>query len=360
VQNSHPAPIPKGALGLNIMGAQDIVRYEEEIPPFATRAVNVSALLPHAAWPDQIEIDAGRYFVRPRYETSRRMNGHAHRRMAHANVERIDLKPDPKIPGLSAHLGKGYIMPLPVLPRALFKTAVTPTPMARDEHEMPIRVELYDASGTHAASKYLGRLARREHVAIDIDTWLAEAGAMLPSGHGHVEFLYDFQNGGEANGWLHALGRFEQRASGHRAETIFGAHIYNVPVIYKDEPQSYINKPPGLTTRLFLRLGGDAQPGGLDGMCHLIYPASKPWHEKSTTKIQLHDGMGQFLCERSIAIPCGGSHFFRYSETFSEAERVKAGPQGYIIIRDTTCRLFGFHGLLQGDESFCLDHMFGF
>jgi hypothetical protein len=361
VQNSHPAPIPKGALGLNIMGAQDIVRFEEEIPPFATRAVDVGALLPHARWPDQIEIDAGRYFVRPRYEVARKMNGHARRRMAHANVERTDLKPDPKLPGLSAQLGKGYIMPLPVLPRDAFKTTVTPTPMAREEREMPIRVELYDASGALAASKYLGRVSRREHIALDIEDWLAEARADLPAGYGHVEFLYDFREGGEANGWLHALARFEQRASGHRAETIFGAHIYNVPVIYKDEPQSYINKPPGLTTRLFLRLGGEAlSADGLDGMCHLIYPASKPWHAQSETKLQLHDGAGKFLGERSISIPCGGSYFFRYSETFPAEERQAAGALGYIIIRDTTCRLFGFHGLVQGDVSFCLDHMFGF
>jgi hypothetical protein len=361
VQNSHPARIPAGALGFNIMGAQRQVRFEEEIPPFGTRAVSLNAMLPEAKWPDQIEIDAGRYFVRPRYEVVRRVNGHACRRIAHANVERTDLKPDPKIPGLAEHLGKGYLMPLPVLPRALFKTIVTPTPMARDEHEMPLRVELFDASGATIASRYLGRLARREHLAVSIEEWLAEEGKSLPAGYGHVEFLYDFRQGGEANGWLHALARVEQKSSGHRAETIFGAHIYNVPAIYKDEPQSYINKPPGLTTRLFLRLGGTAEGANAqDGMCHLIYPASKPWHAKSDTMLILHDGEGNFVSERSIAIPCGGSHFFRYTETFPADDRRKAGPLGYIIIRDVTCRLFGFHGLIQGEVSFCLDHMFGF
>lgn len=361
VQNSHPAPIPKGALSLNIVGAQDCASYDEIIPPFATRALDIGDLLPSAKFPDQIEIDAGRYFVRPRYEVVRKANGHAHRRMAHANVERTDLKADPRIPALGAHLGKGYIMPLPVLPRSLFTTLVTPTPMARDEREMPIRIALYDASGAIAATRYLGRLARRDHIAIDIEAWIAEARAALPAGFGHVEFLYDFRDGGEANGWLHALGRFEQRSSGHRAETIFGAHIYNVPEIYKDEPQSYINKPPGLSTRLFLRLGGEAlRNGDLDSLCHLIYPASKPWHAESSTKLQLHDGGGHFICEQRIAIPCGGSHFFRYSETFEPEQRRAAGPLGYIIVRDTTCRLFGFHGLLQGETSFCLDHMFGF
>ena len=30
------------------------------------------------------------------------------------------------------------------------------------------------------------------------------------------------------------------------------------------------------------------------------------------------------------------------------------------MIRDTTCRLFGYHGLLAGNGAFSLDHMFGF
>lgn len=358
VQNSHPMTIPPKSIGLNIMGAQDVAWLDEEIPPFATRGIVVGDLLPQAKWPDQIEIAAGRYFVRPRYEVVRE-NGS--RRVAHANVERTDVKPNPDIPALADHMGKGYIMPLPVLPRDLFRTVAMPTPMARDEQEMPLRVELIDADGTVAASKYLGRIARRDSIAVDIEAWLAAEHERLPSGYGHVEFLYDFRDGGEANGWLHALGRFEQKSSGHRAETIFGAHIYNTPVIYKDEPQSYINKPPGLTTRLFLRLGAnDTGERDLDTLCHLIYPASTQWHPKSTTRLILHDANGQPVAEKQIEIACGGSRFWRYHEMFSEDERAKTGGAGYVIIRDTTCRLFGFHGLINGDTSFCLDHMFGF
>ena len=33
---------------------------------------------------------------------------------------------------------------------------------------------------------------------------------------------------------------------------------------------------------------------------------------------------------------------------------------GWAAIRDTTCRLFGYHGLMNGDSAFSLDHMFGF
>ncbi len=362
VQNSHPMPIPPKSVGFNIVGAQDgaqdIAWHEEEIPPFGTKTLNVTEMLPQASFPDQIETVAGRYFVRPRYEVIRTKTGQ--RRMAHGNVERTDLKPDPQIAKLGTILGKGYIMPLPVLPTDLFNSTVLPTPMARAEHEMPLRIELMDADGSTVASKYLGRIPRHDHIAIDIDAWLAEEGAKLPSGHGHVEFLYDFREGGDANGWLHALGRYEQKSSGHRAETIFGAHIYNTATIYKDEPQSYIGKPPGLTTRLFLRLGDC----GKDTLCHLVYPASIPWHKTSDTHLILHNAHGEPVAEHRIKINCGGSHFWRYHEVFSSEERalvcVDGNDTGYVIVRDTSCRLFGFHGLINGDTSFCLDHMFGF
>src|SRR5690606_7197886 len=126
-----------------------------------------------------------------------------------------DLKPDPNIPGLEATMGKGYIMPLPVLPLADFKSVMLPTPMTTGQNELPIRADLIDANGKRITSRYLGRLARRDSVVIDVEAWLKDASTALPSGFGHVEFLYDFRKGGEADGWLHALGRFEQRSSGH-------------------------------------------------------------------------------------------------------------------------------------------------
>ncbi|MEN6543037.1 hypothetical protein [Parvibaculum sp.] len=353
IQNSHPMPIPPRSIGLNIMGARDVSWFEDEIAPFATRAISVDDLLPQAKWPDQVEIVAGRYFVRPRYEVKR---AQGQRRIAHANVERTDLKPNPALASLGKVMGKGYIMPLPVLPRDEFNSVMLPTPMATEQSELPIRAELIDASGSLVASRYLGRIQRRDSVEIDVEGWIADEALKLPSGYGHVEFLYDFRDGGEGDGWLHALGRFEQKSSGHRAETIFGAHIYNTGVIYKDEPQSYTNKPPGLTTRLFLRLGSD----GLDTICHLIYPASTPWHAKSSTLLILHDAEGKPIAEKPIEIACGGSRFWRLSEMFSKEEREAMGGAGYVIVRDTTCRLFGFHGLTNGTKSFCLDHMFGF
>jgi hypothetical protein len=37
-----------------------------------------------------------------------------------------------------------------------------------------------------------------------------------------------------------------------------------------------------------------------------------------------------------------------------------AADGGYVLIRDTTCRLFGYHGLADAAGRFSLDHMFGF
>src|SRR3546814_14958669 len=98
-----------------------------------------------------------------------------------------------------------------------------------------------------------------------------------------MELVYDFAAGGEADGWLHGLFRYEDKASGHVAETSFGAHIFNAVLTYKGEPQSYAGRPPGLSTRLFLSFG----PEPYEALCHLIYPASTPWHAKSQTKLIL-------------------------------------------------------------------------
>jgi hypothetical protein len=132
--------------------------------------------------------------------------------------------------------------------------------------------------------------------------------------------------------------------------------------VWKGEPQSYSSRPPGLTTRLFLRLG--AAP--LETMCHLIYPASTPWRPFSDTTLSLRGADGREIAERGIAIPCGGSHLWRYGETFDAAERARAGDGAYVVVRDTTCRLFGYHGLIckAGPDGarggFSFDHMFGY
>ena len=45
---------------------------------------------------------------------------------------------------------------------------------------------------------------------------------------------------------------------------------------------------------------------------------------------------------------------------FTAGDLAAAGDGGYVLIRDATCRLFGYHGLIRDGHAFSLDHMFGF
>jgi hypothetical protein len=186
-------------------------------------------------------------------------------------------------------------------------------------------------------------------VALDLDE-------LAGVGQGHAELVYDFRAGGEADGWMHALVRFEDRRSGHAAETSFGAHIFNTAMTYRDEPQSYSGPPPGLSTRLFLKLGDRHR----HSFAALIYPASGPWHPVSSTTLQLFNGAGSLIAEEAIAIPWSGSRLVFPHKVFDAGTLAAAGPEGYVLVRDPTCRLFGYHGLMDDTGGFSLDHMFGF
>ncbi len=350
LQNSHPVEIPAGAVSLNPMGEERIAPIAEPIAPFASRPVDVAKHLPYLAWPRQIEIRAGKHMVRPRYEVVE----HDRRRIAHVNVERGDLQPDPNLPGMSAFLGKGYLLPAPILPRAEWQTLALPTPMAVAQTELPIAALFYDAEGCELFRRSLGRLPRGHATLLDVDD-IPEIEA-LGDAYGHLELVYDFALGGEADGWLHALFRYRHRRSGHVAETSFGAHVFNTILTYRGEPQSYSGRPPGLSTRLFLRLGD----GGCDTLCHLIYPASRPWRKFSATDIILHDAKGCEIARTKLAIPCSGSRLWSYHGAFDGEVRAGAGAGAYAIVRDTTCRLFGYHGLIDDAGAFSFDHMFGF
>jgi hypothetical protein len=125
---------------------------------------------------------------------------------------------------------------------------------------------------------------------------------------------------------------------------------------YRDEPQSYAGPPPGLSTRLFLKLG----EGKRRSFAVLIYPASAEWHAFSSTELQLMDGTGRMIASQGLKIACRGSAMVFPHEVFGAAMIARAGAGGYVLVRDTTCRLFGYHGLMDGLGGFSLDHMFGF
>ena len=167
--------------------------------------------------------------------------------------------------------------------------------MAECQTDLPIRLDVFAEDGRKVAERFLGRLPRDHALAVDLGD--------LTDVAGHAELVYDFRDGGGADGWLHALFRYEDRASGHAAESSFGAHVFNTLMTYRDEPQSYNGPPPGLTTRLFLKLGDGARRS----FAVLIYPASAPFWPASSTALLLHDGAGAQIAEARVGIACCGS-----------------------------------------------------
>ncbi|MEJ0063507.1 MAG: hypothetical protein WDO70_10025 [Alphaproteobacteria bacterium] len=352
VQNSHPSPIPAGEIGFNLMGDAETAWLQKPLAPFATYRLSVSELLPNARWPQQVEIQAGKHFVRPRYEIFQK-DGRS--RISHPNVERSDLKPDKRLAELGDILGKIHILPAPVLPLDRYDSLALPTPMSTAQTHMPLQAIIYDSTGQEAARHKFGNLPRKHQSLLEVGQLLG--GKKLAGGYGHIELTYDFDAGDDVDGWMHALFRYRDRKTGHAAETSFGSHVFNTIMTYKNEPQSYAGKAPGLSTRLFLRCG----PEPLDTLCHLIYPASASWHSVSDTALVLTRRDGTEIAKRAVRIPCHGSLFWKVSEMFTPDERQAAGDHGYVVVRDTTCRLFGYHGLIAKDDAaFSLDHMFGF
>jgi hypothetical protein len=346
LQNSHSVPVPAKGVSLNLMGDSKSVFLKQDIPPFGTYALDVANYFPEAHWPQQIELQAGHYFVRPRYEV---INDKGYRCMAHVNVERNDLKPDPKLKDVQEAFGKGYILPAPLFQTDDFITSALPTPMSRELQFMPLQAFVYDKEGQLKGNYSFGNLPRNHQKAFIVNDLV-----QLGSDYGHIELVYDFDKGDEADGWLHGLFRYQHKTLPAQAETSFGSHIFNTAITYKNEPQSYKGPPPGLTTGLFLRVDDD-----IETFCHLIYPTSTPWHATSDTTLVLYTKEGNAIAEASLKIPQSGSRVWIYQETFSAADREKARG-GYVIIQDKTCRLFGYHGLRQKNGNFSLDHMFGF
>ncbi len=351
IQNCYPTPIPAGATLIREMGQIDFTPAGAEIPPYGTAAIDIGAAFPGVAWPSQFEIRGDKYFCRPRYEIA---YGSGLRSAAHVNVERSDLKAAADLPEVTRLLGKGFILPAPLLPVADWSMTVLPTPMATWQDDIPLVLRAYDSDGTQALEFPLGRRSRDDRIAVELDPLLS--GATLAGGHGHLELSYDFSAGGQGDGWLHAIFRFARRDTGRQAETSFGAHLFNVPAIWRNEPNSYLGKPPGLSTRLYLRLTD--RPG--KAMCHLSYPTSGQWRALSETDIILHRADGEEIARQRIQIRCSGSRLVDPETLFGKAAMADAAGGGYVIIRDATCRLFGYHMFLGAGGGFALDHMFGF
>jgi hypothetical protein len=352
VQNCFPVAVPAGGFAMRPIGAAEFTPVDREIPAYGTVAIEAAEYFPGVSWPRQFEIRADRYFCRPRYEIE---YGGGYRSAAHVNIERTDLKAEHDIAEMTRLLGKGFILPAPLLPVDDWSTSVLPTPMATWEDGIALTLRAYDPEGVQVMETPLGRRSRGDQVAVALDQALGDP-ARLNGGYGHLELGYDFTRGELGDGWIHAIFRYSRRDTGRSAETSFGSHLFNVPAVWRNEPNSYLGKPPGLSTRLYLRLTD--RPGRV--MCHLSYPSSGRWRPFSETDLILHGANGAEIARRRIAIPCSGSRLIDTTTLFDGVEMARAGGGGYIIVRDKTCRLFGYHLFLGARGGFALDHMFGF
>jgi len=353
VQNSHPVAIPPNSIGLRCMGEDEICWVNERVAPFATIPLNVTDLLPDEKWGGQLEIHAGKYLVRPRYEIT---GPGSKRRIAHVNVERTDLVPDPNLAKIRGLVGKGYLLPAPILPTSEYSVTVLWTPMATTQAQLAAKLSVFDKEGSELGSQTLKIVDRGQSVPISLTEHLQALDVGLGNSFGHVELMYDCDDNVGSDGWLHAIFRYKNLSSGHQAETSFGSHMFNLPVTYRGEPQSYSGPAPGLSTRLYVRLGETP----LDTLLHIIYPASMPWREKSATTMTLINSSGVEVTSCAVEIPCGGSRLLYARDMFGPEAIARASPSGYISVRDFGCRLFGYHALVHSDGAFCLDHMFGF
>ena len=114
VQNSHPTPIPAGRDRPQPDGRG---RGRRRWPSRSGRSPAARSMSPNCC---PILPGRGRSSCGPASMSSgraTRSSPASGRRIAHVNVERADLRPDPKLPDLAALLGKGYLLPAPVLPR---------------------------------------------------------------------------------------------------------------------------------------------------------------------------------------------------------------------------------------------------
>ena len=270
--------------------------------------------------------------------------GRAH--IAHANVVRDDLGADPEYWSSSDHLGRGYLLAAPLLAPEEFFCQLLITPMSSLDDSASLRLETFDPEGNRRSCQALPD-------AIDgVRPWHT----VIHDHPGHLELSYDQDRRGPVDGWLHAIFRYQHQRSGHSSETSFGCHMFNLLNTYRSEPQSYSGPPPGLSTRLF----GRPAPPNTRSFFSLIYLSSADWHQHSDTQLRLLDGRGRVLAESRLAIPQYGSAQFSLHEMFDEC--LLSQPH-QLLIRDTRCRLFGYHGLLSGSGAgtrFSIDHLFGF
>lgn len=352
LQNTHPVAIKPDTVSLNVMGEEKICTVPTAIPAYGMLDLDVASLFPGLKYPAQLELNAGNYFVRPRYEVFNLAN--KRNWIAHMNVERENLPLDSNFKNVAKHLGKAYILPAPIPALDRFTMEILPTPMNRNYKNQALKAIVYDNQGNELTSYNFGALPRNHQHSLNVSELIKDLDFFKQQGnYGNIQLVYDLQQSEEVDGWIHAIFKFHDKHTGHSAETSFGSHIFNNITTYKSEPQSYKGPPPGLSTGLFLRVG----PAHLNSLCYLIYPVSQSWHKQSHTVIALYEA-DKLIKQHEVAIAANGDYLLDCHKIFGQ-ELIGSLRNPYVYITDRTCRLFGYH-ILDNGQAFSLDHMFGF
>ena len=277
-------------------------------------------------------------------------------RMAHPNVERVDLKNDPVLPELRATARqRSYAAGGNPADRHIHDDIVADADVHRAVASAGQGIDLQTPTVSWSPNMDSGICAANQSIALDVTELAAEK---LAGEYGHVELVYDFDAGDEADGWLHALFRYGDRASGHHAETSFGSHMFNTALTYRGEPQSYSGPAPGLSTRLFLRVA----PRRTETICHLIYPVSEKWHPQlDDQRSRCASENGEELARKDIAIPRVGlvPLACRRDVRCGAAARGRPASLCHHPRRDLPAVRLSRRSMGTGG-SFSLDHMFGF
>ena len=202
-RTATPPPIPAGAIALDRMGAERRWPWTGRSPPYASVALDVADLLPGLHWPAQIEVRAGRHVVRPRYEVVRG-GPHPHRPCeCRARRPAARSGHHDRCPPRSA---AAILLPFPVLPPEPFPHhPAADADGARPRRTLPVRLDVFDRDGTQVAEHFLGCLPRDHDLALDVDD--VRPTRAMPN------WSTISATGGEADGWLHALFRYEDRAT---------------------------------------------------------------------------------------------------------------------------------------------------
>ena len=352
LQNSHAIPIPAGAMSLDRMGADaPVPPSTKRFPHLPTYPLDVSEILPGVNWPSQIELRTGRHIVRPRYEVRR--NGRT--RIAHLNVERSDLRDRTRRSGHCRRLwGADTCCRFRYCRAPNFEPSCSRLPWRWTSWARRCASTFSTAWVRRSLNGSLG-CCRAIVVWPSISTMFSPRTRCSRADTPNSSMT--FATVATTNGWLHALFRYEQRATGHAAESSFGGHIFNTVMTYKGEPQSYNGPPPGVSTKLFLKLG---LGGTRSFSCSSIRPRQNGMSVPARRWIVRR--RGQLAATQRISISCFGWRSFRLYQYFRRRMKLlEARMPVRPLIKHPTCQAISRPmASMTQQVSISFDHMFGF